>query len=296
MVWGIWAKAIVVRWAPLGREMCKTNPTWTARRANAQNKPNPADRRRVSGGGRPTRKEPKRAEQSQFRAARGRLPWRSVRNEPNLARLGRVTEESVQNEAKLGGTGVLGQRVPYGPWPGRGVKHAKRTQFADCGLKDVARGRPTPDQVGGRPYEEAKRAKRTQFRPPGVRRRRRNVQDEANWEVSSCQFEVSGVRSERACARASRVAGHAAAVGQVSPRVPGSGVLDKPSGLPGLSKRASGDGDPQRGLSRLGIHARPPIRSGAGSAKSMGRAPSAGRAVRRDGGVVGIRWQSVRPS
>jgi hypothetical protein len=165
MVWGIWAKAIVVRWAPLGREMCKTNPIWTARRANAQNKPNPADRRRVSGGGRPTRKEPKRAEQSQFRAARGRLPWRSVRNEANFGRPGRVTEESVQNEAKLGGTGVLGQRVPYGPWPGRGVRRAKRTQFADCGLKDVAWGRPTPDQVGGRPYEEAKRAKRTQFGP-----------------------------------------------------------------------------------------------------------------------------------
>jgi hypothetical protein len=36
-------------------------------------------------------------------------PREIVRNEPNCARPGRVTEEIVQNEAKLGGTGVCGQ-------------------------------------------------------------------------------------------------------------------------------------------------------------------------------------------
>jgi hypothetical protein len=42
----------------------------------------------------------------------------------------RLTEEIVQNEAKLGATGVCGQRqLPCGTWLGRGVKCAKRTQF-----------------------------------------------------------------------------------------------------------------------------------------------------------------------
>jgi hypothetical protein len=42
----------------------------------------------------------------------------------------RLTEEILQNKAKLGMTGVCGQRrLPCGPWLGRGVKCAKRTQF-----------------------------------------------------------------------------------------------------------------------------------------------------------------------
>jgi hypothetical protein len=54
----------------------------------------------------------------------------NAQNEPNFARPARPTEEIVQNKAKLGGTGVCGQRRSAGgPWLGRGVKRAKRTQF-----------------------------------------------------------------------------------------------------------------------------------------------------------------------
>jgi hypothetical protein len=76
---------------------------------------------------------------------------RNVQNEPNLVSLGsstgrrmrktnpilpqrrRLTEESMQNEAKLGGTGVYGQRQSCGVWLGPGVKRAKRTQFGPAG-------------------------------------------------------------------------------------------------------------------------------------------------------------------
>jgi hypothetical protein len=36
------------------------------------------------------------------------ISGRNAQNEPNLARRERLTEENVQNEAKLGGTGVFG--------------------------------------------------------------------------------------------------------------------------------------------------------------------------------------------
>jgi hypothetical protein len=63
---------------------------------------------------------------------------------------GRLTEEIVRNEAKLRWIGVYGQRqLSCGPWLGRGVKRAKRTQFGP--------GRPMAP--------EDKCAKRTQFGP-----------------------------------------------------------------------------------------------------------------------------------
>jgi hypothetical protein len=65
-------------------------------------------------------------------AGRGGRPRQNEQNEPNLAR-------------------------PEG-------KCAQQTQSRSPG-QDVGWGRPTPDQVGGRLYEEANRAKRTQFRP-----------------------------------------------------------------------------------------------------------------------------------
>jgi hypothetical protein len=53
-----------------------------------------------------------------------------VPNEANLSRSRWLTEEIVQNEAKLGGTGVYGQRpLSCWAWLGRGVKRAKRSQF-----------------------------------------------------------------------------------------------------------------------------------------------------------------------
>jgi hypothetical protein len=54
----------------------------------------------------------------------------TCKTNPIFPRRGWVTEEIVQNEAKLGWNGVCGQRLlSCGPWLGRGVKCAKRTQF-----------------------------------------------------------------------------------------------------------------------------------------------------------------------
>jgi hypothetical protein len=62
--------------------------------------------------------------------ARGRMR----KTNPISHRRRRLTDEIVQNEAKLGETGVYGQRrLPWGPRVGRGVKCAKRTQFPPAG-------------------------------------------------------------------------------------------------------------------------------------------------------------------
>jgi hypothetical protein len=62
------------------------------------------------------------------------VPRRSVQTNQISRRRRRLTEETVQNEAKLGGTGVCGQRsLPCGTWLGRGVKRAKRTQSGGTG-------------------------------------------------------------------------------------------------------------------------------------------------------------------
>jgi hypothetical protein len=136
---------------------------------------------------------------------RGRQGWRpanlgveSCKTNPISPGRGRLTEEIVQNEAKLGEPGVYGQRQPScGAWLGRGVKCAKRTQFGgprphDCGLR-IQRGRAgTPNPRSGRgqavrrgemcktnpiwrvgradgghspPYDGGNRAKQSQFGP-----------------------------------------------------------------------------------------------------------------------------------
>jgi hypothetical protein len=104
----------------------------------------------------------------------------NAQNEPNFVRRRRAAEGIVQNEAKLGRTGVCGQtRLSCGAWLGPGVKRAKRTQFgagshaiADCGLKDAGRNRTPQANVqnepnSARPRARAggKRAKRTQLGP-----------------------------------------------------------------------------------------------------------------------------------
>ncbi len=89
----------------------------------------------------------------------------------------------MQNKAKLGWTGVCGQRLlSRGAWLGRGVKRAKRTQLVgrrphdcglrigDCGLEDAGRGRSP----------EAKCAKQTQFCPARTRVAKGIVQNEPN--------------------------------------------------------------------------------------------------------------------
>jgi hypothetical protein len=61
---------------------------------------------------------------------------RSCETNPILPHARRLTEEIVQNEAKLRGTGVCGQsQLPCWACPGRGVKRAKRTQFRPVGRR-----------------------------------------------------------------------------------------------------------------------------------------------------------------
>jgi hypothetical protein len=79
----------------------------------------------------------------------------------------RVTEGIVQNEAKLGVTGVCGQRQVWrGARLGRGVECAERTQFPPAGgnwPRKLCETNPIWGRRGRVP--EAKCAKRTQFRP-----------------------------------------------------------------------------------------------------------------------------------
>jgi hypothetical protein len=82
--------------------------------------------------------EGKCAEQTQFRSAEqsaGRArPTHEETNRAKRTQFGPARRRNVQNEAKLGGTGVCGQRQsPGGTWLSRGVKRAKRTQFGPGG-------------------------------------------------------------------------------------------------------------------------------------------------------------------
>jgi hypothetical protein len=99
---------------------------------------------------------------------RGPAGGRLCKTNPISAAPGGCRRSNAQNEAKPGETGVCGQRPPCGPLPGRGVKRAKRTQFLDCGLglgieRDVGRACRAAALRAEATYEEAKRAKRTQF-------------------------------------------------------------------------------------------------------------------------------------
>jgi hypothetical protein len=109
----------------------------------------------------------RRACPSDFKLQTAHFKLHTCKTNPIWPSRGRPAEEIVQNKAKLGRTGVCGQRSSCGAGIGRRVKRAKRTQFggrgpldcglviADCGLKEAACGR----------VPEAKRAKRTQFHP-----------------------------------------------------------------------------------------------------------------------------------
>jgi hypothetical protein len=110
-----------------------------------------------------------------------------------------LTGENVQNEAKLGATGVYGQRgLSCGAWLGRGVKRAKRTQFAGGRPGTTSRGVrakrtqscPAPGngrRLAGRAAPpESDCAKRTQFGPAGHGAPGRGV--------SSVEFQVSSQR------------------------------------------------------------------------------------------------------
>jgi hypothetical protein len=132
--WGIWAKAAVM-WgvARPGSETCKTNPIWPRRG-------------RVPEG--------RCAKRTQFGPRRRQMH----KTNPISPRRKRLTEEILQNEAKLEKTGGCGQRqLLRGAWLGRGVERAKRTQFCstggtrlrigDCGLR-IRRRRPGADGGG----------------------------------------------------------------------------------------------------------------------------------------------------
>jgi hypothetical protein len=88
----------------------------------------------------------------------------------------RVTEGIVQNEAKLGVTGVCGQRQVWrGARLGRGVECAERTQFPPAGgnwPRKLCETNPIWGRRGRVP--EAKCAKRTQFGPAGRQMRKTN--------------------------------------------------------------------------------------------------------------------------
>jgi hypothetical protein len=116
--WGIWAKAVVV-WgvARPGSETCKTNPIWGRG----------GPRLRIGDCGLWIERRRPGAD------AGGKMR----KTNPIWPRPERVTEQTVRNEAKLGGTGVCGQRQsPCGPWLGRGAKCTKRTQFGGPGAQD----------------------------------------------------------------------------------------------------------------------------------------------------------------
>jgi hypothetical protein len=93
----------------------------------------------------------------------------------------------VQNEPKLGGTGVCGQRPSYGPWLGRGMKRAKRTQFPATPHGARPKGRGT----------RGKCAKRTQF----ARRRRAVLPSTFRPRAPVVQNEPNLARPEGKCAK-----------------------------------------------------------------------------------------------
>jgi hypothetical protein len=86
----------------------------------------------------------------------------------------------VQNEAKLGGTGVCGQRLSYGPGLGRGVKRAKRSQFGSRARKWAWARRP------GRPA----RVRLCKTNPIWAGRRA-NAQNKPNWATR--EYTLNGV-------------------------------------------------------------------------------------------------------
>jgi hypothetical protein len=95
-----------------GGEMRKTNPISADGGRSRAGTPNPFD----------------------YRSGQALQRAESCETNPISPRRRRRTEEIVRNEAKLGMTGVYGQRrLSCGAWLGRGVKRAKRTQFGSAG-------------------------------------------------------------------------------------------------------------------------------------------------------------------
>jgi hypothetical protein len=81
----------------------------------------------------------KRAKRTQFHPGRRQMH----KTNPISPRRKRLTEEILQNEAKLGKTGGCGQReLLRGAWLGRGVKRAKRTQFRPSAREWARAGGP----------------------------------------------------------------------------------------------------------------------------------------------------------
>jgi hypothetical protein len=145
---------------PAGGRSCETNPISPARgRApeakcaeQTQFRPRPDTPRVAKTPYGVTTSGGIRAKRTQFPPPQAYAEGRMPKTNPILPVGGRVTEEIVQNEAKLGEAGACGQsQLSCGAWLGRGAKRAKRTQFGPAG------GR-TP---------ETRRAKRTQFRRVG---------------------------------------------------------------------------------------------------------------------------------
>jgi hypothetical protein len=132
---------------------------------------------------------------------------RLCKTNPISPRRGRLMEGIAQNETKLRGTGVCGQRQSScGAWPGRAVKRAKRTQFpatprggGQRGAGRAANAQNEPNLPGGPP---------SPLDPPasGPRRRRlckTNPISPTGTRPARVKFEVSSVKPERSAVRSS---------------------------------------------------------------------------------------------
>jgi hypothetical protein len=152
--WGIWAMVLAWAVARPGSETCKTNPIL---------------RLRISDCG--------FGDACRLRTDADRL----CKTNQIPPRRGRVPEEIVQNEAKLGLTGVYGQWFSRGPRLGQGVKRAKRTQFAACGYSSIPFFHCLPVQCHTSPkgYGGGELCKTNQIWPGRRRVTEETVQNEA---------------------------------------------------------------------------------------------------------------------
>jgi hypothetical protein len=161
----------------------------------------------------------------------------------------------VQNEAKLGGTRVCGQRqLSCGPWLGRGARDCG-LEIADCGLRDAGCGRAP----------EAKCAKRSQFPagPGGTRPQGRGPIMQNKMPTTKVEFKPAKPRYQP----------------RNADRKPLPRLLSWASNKPNLGDRRK----------KWGGDAQPPITSGAGSTRSRSVQNKPNLAGRPDPGVRNAR-------
>jgi hypothetical protein len=164
----MWAKVVVWGGDRPASETCKTNPIWGpgAPRLRIGDCGLRIERGRVraSAGGKTCKTNP-------ISPGGGGRRKQNAQNEPNFARPGRTPEVKCAKRTQFGGRGPRDCGLA----------------IADCGLKEVGRGRPT--------YEGADRAKRTQFGP--ARRRAGGQMRKTNPISPPVQVDAGGKRAKR---------------------------------------------------------------------------------------------------